>query len=218
MINEVICGDCLEGMKLIPDNAIDLVLTDPPYNQKYHYDKYSDALQDAEYIDFMKGRIKKPCVIINYPENIIKYFVPFLGVPDEIVAWVYNAHTPKKFRLICWWGIKPNFNRIKQPFKNPKEKRILNKEGASLYDWWQIEQVKNVSKEKTDHPCQIPLELIKRIITLTTDKGNLICDPFMGSWTTARACKDLGRDFIGFELSEDYCKIGESRLAQMNLF
>jgi len=55
------------------------------------------------------------------------------------------------------------------------------------------------------------------MISLFSNKDNLVFDPFMGSWTTARACKDLGRNFIGCEISEKYCQIGEQRLRQQNL-
>ena len=68
------------------------------------------------------------------------------------------------------------------------------------------------------HPTQKPVELMRWILEKYSKEGDLICDPFMGSWTTARACKDLNRDFIGFELSEEYCKVGEKRLEQEILF
>ena len=73
-------------------------------------------------------------------------------------------------------------------------------------------------KEIRYHPTQKPVELMRWILENYSKPTDLICDPFMGSWTTARACKDLGRNFIGFELEEDYCKIGEERLRQQNLF
>lgn len=64
----------------------------------------------------------------------------------------------------------------------------------------------------------MPLDLLKYLVLTYSKEGDIILDPFMGSWTTARACKDLGRDFIGFELEEKYCEIGEKRLEQMVLF
>jgi site-specific DNA-methyltransferase (adenine-specific) len=64
------------------------------------------------------------------------------------------------------------------------------------------------------HPTQKPVELFQWLIKEYSVETDLILDPFMGSWTTARACKDLGRNFIGFELEKKYCEIGEERLKQ----
>lgn len=111
--------------------------------------------------------------------------------------------------------MKPNFVQVGQPYKNLKDKRIIKRmeEGKTckLYDWWNVNQVKNVSKEKTTHPCQMPLEVMKNIVGVLP-KGSLIIDPFMGSGTTGVACKMLGYDFVGIEIDEAYFKIAEERI------
>ncbi len=71
-------------------------------------------------------------------------------------------------------------------------------------------------KENTDHPTQKPLKIIKRIINTSSREGDLVLDPFMGSGTTAIACKELGRKYIGFELEKEYCDIAEERLKEVN--
>jgi len=76
----------------------------------------------------------------------------------------------------------------------------------------------NTQSSSNSHIAVFPEKLITVAINAGSDVSSLVLDPFMGSWTTARACKDLGRNFIGFELSEKYCKIGESRLAQQVMF
>ena len=103
-----------------------------------------------------------------------------------------------------------------QPYKNPNDKRVKaliakGSKGAKLYDWWEINQVKNVSKEKTKHPCQMPVEVMRRIIQILPDDATII-DPFMGSGTTGVACKELGRKFVGIELDERYFEIAEARI------
>lgn len=85
-----------------------------------------------------------------------------------------------------------------------------------MYDWWEIQQVKNVSKEKTSHPCQIPLQVMLNIIMLIPN-DYLIIDPFAGSGTTLLAAKILHRNFIGIEIDKSYCEIIEERLAQILL-
>jgi DNA modification methylase len=69
-----------------------------------------------------------------------------------------------------------------------------------------------------NHPTEKPLEIFKMCLQDYSKEGDTIFDPFLGSGTTARACKDLNRRFVGFEVSEKYCKIGEERLRQQNLF
>ena len=136
--------------------------------------------------------------------------------PERVVSWVYNSNTAKQHRDIAFFGVKPNFSQVKQPYKNLNDKRIQKrisegKTGAKLYDWWNINQVKNVSKEKTGHPCQMPLEVMKNIIGILP-KGITICDPFMGSGTTGIACKELGYDFIGVEMDKEYFEIAKGRI------
>jgi site-specific DNA-methyltransferase (adenine-specific) len=86
------------------------------------------------------------------------------------------------------------------------------KTGAKLYDWWEINQVKNVSKEKTDHPCQIPEELIRRIILITATEGETIIDPFGGSGTTSKVANELGFDTVSYEIDEKYFEIINERV------
>ena len=87
---------------------------------------------------------------------------------------------------------------------------------ARGYDWWEINQVKNVSK-KHKHSCPIPEQVAEKIILSTTNKGDLIIDPFCGSGTIISVAKRLNRNFIGIEISSEYCKIARDRLKQKSL-
>jgi len=194
-----------------------LVITDPPYNQGYKYNDYEDRLSEEEYIELL-SKIPTPCVIIHYPEETINILPKAIkGKCEQVVCWVYNSNTGKQSRLISWWGCKPDFRKVRQPYKNLNDKRIQKrisegKTGAKLYDWWEINQVKNVSKEKTDHPCQIPEELIKRIILTTASPNDIIIDVFGGSGTTAKVAKDLGFSSVSYEIDSEYCEIIEKRV------
>jgi DNA modification methylase len=137
-------------------------------------------------------------------------------VPTKVVSWVYNSNTGKQHRDIAFFGVKPDFRKVTQPYKNPNDKRIrariaAGKTGGRLYDWWNINQVKNVSAEKTEHPCQMPVEVMKNVIGILPEEYTII-DPFMGSGTTGVACRLLNRDFIGIELDEKYFNIAKERL------
>jgi DNA modification methylase len=136
---------------------------------------------------------------------------------EQVVCWVYNSNTGKQSRLISWWGCKPDFRKVRQEYKNLKDKRIQKrisegKTGAKLYDWWEINQVKNVSKEKTEHPCQIPEEVIRRIILTTAQPNQTIIDVFGGSGTTSKVAQELGFNSISYEIDEKYCEIMKHRV------
>jgi site-specific DNA-methyltransferase (adenine-specific) len=214
-INKIYNMDFREGLSSLPPAKI--FVTDPPYNIDFCYNDYKDNLFDDDYIELLSNLQQLPLAIIHYPEETIKYIAPALGVPDEVIVWCYNSNIPKQSRLINFYNIIPDFNKVKQPYKNPNDKRVKKliengSSGTRLYDWFSdIQLVKNVSKEK-NHPCPVPIELMKRIILLTTEENDLVCDPFMGSGTTALACKEIKRNYIGFEISREYCDIADKRL------
>ena len=87
---------------------------------------------------------------------------------------------------------------------------------GALYDWWNINQVKNVSKKGISHPCVMPLKVMENIIGILP-KDYLILDPFMGTGTTGIACKNLGRDFIGIEIDKNYYEIAKERLKTLQI-
>ena len=225
MINSIIHGDCKEIFPQIQkEYEISLVASDPPYNisfDGYEDDEeegYKDNLTDDEYIELLSTFKGSPSSIIHYPEEMMKYVVPALGVPDEVLAWCYPSNIGRKFRLINIYGKKPKFSRVTQPYKNLNDKRIQGRirdgsKGSPLYDWFtDINIVKNVSKEKTSHPCPVPISLMERLIILLTDEGDLVVDPFVGSGTTALACIRLNRKYIGIERSKKYCKLANNRI------
>jgi DNA modification methylase len=209
-------GDCRE----VPTPRPCLTVTDPPYNVGYHYDEYADRLSDADYASLL-GVIRMPCVLIHYPEHGPMFSTLFRRQPDRMVAWVYHSNTPRQWRGIWWFGIKPEFSLVRQPYKNPTDKRIAKliaegRDGSALYDWWLIDQVKNVSAEKSEHPCQIPELVLSRILSITPEPVTVF-DPFAGSGTTLAVAKRAGRKAIGVEMSERYCEIAANRLSQGSL-
>ena len=214
----LIQGDCLEELKKInTDNSI--LVIDPPFNIGYKYLNYKDNKKEDDYLKWLNDIVRKfeKFVIIHYPEDIFKISLKINKAPEECISWVYNSNTAKQHRMIAYFGFKPDRKLVKQPYKNPNDKRVKKmiekgSKGTSLYDWFNINQVKNVSKEKTEHPCQMPLKVMENIIGIIPDNGETIIDCFMGSGTTGVACKNLNRDFIGIEFDKHYFNIAKQRI------
>lgn len=216
--------DCLKLINSEKLNELKVcIVTDPPFNIGYKYNKYKDNMDSGAYYEMLKSVLTTngfPFVVIHYPEELYKLSFQVGVFPEKVVSWVYNSNTAKQHRDIAFFKIKPDFKKVRQPYKNLNDKRIQERiargcVGAKLYDWWNINQVKNVSKEKTNHPCQMPLEVMKRIIGIIPD-DYIIFDPFMGSGTTALACKELNRSFIGCEIDSYYFNIARERIQNGN--
>ena len=204
------------------------IVTDPPYNVGYHYDGYEDNLDEYDYLSLLRYVVgKNPAVIIHYSESLHKISMVLNRAPERCVSWVYNSNTQRQHREIAFYGIKPDFSKVSQPYKNPTDKRIKARIEAGktckMYDWFEHDQIKNVEKEKLmlDHPCIIPLEVMDKIIKLIPE-DYVIVDPFCGTGTTLIAAKNNGRHFIGFEMQKKYYEIANRRIAeetaQTNLF
>lgn len=194
-----------------------VVVTDPPFNIGFKYSGYSDKMSEDDYYNMVCSWVRAfPSVIIHYPEALYKVAMVSGICPEKVISWVYNANTKKQHRDIAFFGITPDLSKVKQPYKNPNDKRIKKliengSKGTDLYDWWDIQQVKNVSKEKVNFPCQMPLEVMRRIVGILPDDC-IILDPFMGSGSTGVAAEQCGHDFIGFELVPEYFEIAKGRI------
>lgn len=195
------------------------IVTDPPFNIGYHYNEYNDRMPEEEYYEWIGSIVEYgPSVVIHYPEALYKIAFQIGMFPEKVVSWVYNSNTAKQHRDIAFFGVKPDFRKVRQPYKNPNDKRIKERiangsGGGRLYDWWNINQVKNVSKKDIGHPCVMPLEVMKNIIGILPEDMTIV-DPFMGSGTTGVAAKQLGRNFIGAEINEEYFEIAKRRIKE----
>ena len=206
----VITGDCRDVMASLPSA---LVVTDPPFNVGYHYESHDDNMGIKDYQELLRVSCRLPSVVTLYPEGVCALSWTLEEQPMRMVAWVYPSNTARQWRCIGWFGCQPDFDAVGQPYRNPSDRRIAQRmaEGktARLYDWWQIDQVKNVSADKTEHPCQMPVEVMQRVVGVTA--ADLILDPFCGSGTTGVAALQLGRRFIGIEIDPKYADIARTR-------
>lgn len=159
-----------------------------------------------------------PFVLVHYSETLYRLIAHLGRFPERVVSWCYNSNTARQHRDIAFVGISPIFSQVTQPYKNPRDKRIQKrisegKTGARIYDWWNVDQVKNVSKVKTIHPCQMPQKVMENIIGILPKTDDMVVvDPFMGSGTTGLACQRYGVDFVGIEIDPDYFDASMTRL------
>lgn len=220
-------GDCLEVMKSQELQTIStekriVIVTDPPFNIGYHYASYKDNMEESAYYAFLSSVFtlyEVPFVVVHYPEPLYKLSHRLNKIPQRVISWVYNSNTARQHRDIAFFGVEPELKNVHQEYKNPTDKRIAQRiaEGkqARSYDWWNINQVKNVSKYKNlggvVHPCVMPTEVMEKIVCcLPSDY--VILDPFMGSGTTGIACVKNERNFIGIELDKEYFDIAKKRI------
>ena len=243
--NQIVCGDCLEVMKDIPDKSIDLVLTDPPYG---HNNNNGDLISRREAAlgrgDYVPERDNRP--IENDGQEISaliqKCFVEFYrilkpgccccccccgGGPDPQFArwslWLDEAFKGGFKQMVVWdkgpmgmgWHYRRSYETV----------LVATKPGAACKWYDTTNKVENIIRHITkiipqanDHPCVKPDSLMAHFIKLHSNPGDLVLDCFAGSGSTCVAAKQLGRRFIGIEISEDYCSIARKRLRQGELF
>jgi len=199
-VNKIICGDCLEVMKGIPDGAVDLVLTDPPYGLDKRLSRGGGAHRFAK---FRTGYVGKSWDELISDASFAELFRVSL---DQIIFGANYYTLPPTRGIICWDKAQhlPTFSRWEyawSSFDCP----------ARLYE------IRNGADERC-HPTQKPEELMRHLISDFSEKEAVILDPFAGSGTACVAAKQLGRKYIGIEISPDYCKIAEDRLRQEELF
>lgn len=238
--NIVLKRDALEVMKEMDNEVIDLVYIDADYNVGINYagKKYTKAWKD--YIDWYVTlckeamRILKPngnLFTINYPKQNAYLRVKWLDdnaftVRDYV--WVYNCNigVSKRYfttahRSILHATKSKNNQFFKEqvavPYQNENDKRIQSlisggSKGRMPYSWFYFNLVKNVSKEKTSHACQIPSALSEMIIKSCTRDGDLVFIPFGGSGSEIVKCKELKRGYIACEIHEEYFNLIQSRL------
>lgn len=216
----VICGSAYEDIDALIDDKT-VIVSDPPFNIKYHYRTYSDSLKDEDYWENMREVFSKsPSCVIMYPESLYTLARYLDEIPTKVCSWIYNANTEKQHRDAAYFGIKPDFNLYKQPYKDMNDKRVqeLFKRtgGARSYDWYPCPQVKNKNKDDggigVTHPCQMPLDVMKYLVGIIPAEYKIV-DPFAGSGTTGVACAALGREFVGIEQDEEYVRLANARIA-----
>ncbi|MBI3502232.1 MAG: site-specific DNA-methyltransferase [Bacteroidetes bacterium] len=238
--NKIFNEDVLQVLKKLPDGSLDMVYGDPDYNVGINYAGKNYTTKWNEYIDWYieltkeSMRVLKPTgnlFMMNYPKQNAHLRVKFLddnasNVQDYV--WTYNTnvgHSPKRLTtahrsILHATKSKDNSfykDNIAVPYQNPTDKRIQGRiadghKGRMPYSWFYFDLVKNVSKDKTFHSCQIPLGLVEMLIKSCTQKNDDVFILFGGSGSELMLCKNLKRNFISCELHPNYYQMILERL------
>lgn len=246
--NQVILADCLKAMDLLPDNCVDLMVVDPPYNltQKFSTRHFRE-MEAEEYIKWLDEWLKKTVRLLKdnasiyicsdwktslfIPEVAAKYFILQNRISWEREKGRGALNNWKNCLEDIWFFTKSkeytfNIDAVKiqrpvlAPYKdkkgNPKDWQEEDGEKLRLTSpsnvWTDITVPFWSMPENTNHPTQKPEKLIAKLILASSNAGDLVFDPFLGSGTTAVTAKKLNRKFIGIEREKEYAAIALKRL------
>jgi len=232
---DVIQGDCIDVMKSIKAESVDLIATDPPYNLLKDYGNNSDNRPHREYIDFSHQwlseakRVLKPTgtlyvfMGVRYISYIYEILEQKLGfVFNSWISWCYTqgigkikGFSPRHDDILMFTKTKDfkfNLDSIRVPQKYYRS--VNNMRGANPGNVWEFSHIHYCQANRQNHPTQKPEALFERMILASTDENDLVLDPFCGSGTAARVCQQTGRNCIGIEINNDYVKMIKERLAK----
>jgi len=240
-VNKIIVGDSEEVLKRLPDNCIDLVFTSPPYNFGLDYKDHRDGVNWNDYFDKLFAIFRECIRILKYGGRIIVDVQPLFSDYVPIHHIISNFFIENKLIWkgeILWdkhnysckytaWGSwkSPSNPYLKYTWEfleifckgdlrhggNWKMADITADEFKKwVYAKWDIQPEYNM--KKYGHPAMFPEELVERVLKLFSFKGDIILDPFNGVGTTTAVAKRLSRNYLGIEISEEYCKKAEERV------
>lgn len=241
-LNKIYNEDCIEGMKKLEDNSVDCIITDPPYNisklndnrdrsklnspimrrkspLKYDFGDWDNKTRE-EFLEFTQSWLSECCRVLKDGGTIISFFnkedISFLG-------WTAREFGIRTRTIFSWHKTNPvpSFRKVNYlsaceflwvGSKGEKSWTFNFKQQKKMHNFFESPN-KSVYGE-TIHPTEKPKSLIKHLIEVHTSEKDIILDPFMGSGTTAVVCKQLNRNFIGFEISEEYCNMANKRIEE----
>ena len=241
-LDKIICGDCIEVLSKVRQPFADLIFADPPFNIGYKYDKYHDKVKGKNYIAWTKDwmtackKVLKPtgsfyiAIGDEYAANV-KIIADQLGlVMRNWIIWHYtfgqqmkNKFARSHTHIFYFVNDKNNFTFNDYAVRVPSDRQLIyndrraNPKGKLPNDVWnEFSRVCGTFRERAGwHPCQMPESLLKRIIAVSSCPGDCVLDPFSGSGTTAAAAYQLGRNYVGVEISQNYVKNANKRLAEL---
>jgi len=241
--NQILLGDCLDQLKQIDDNSVDMCFADPPFNLDKKYTSYHDQQPLDDYMAWCEQwllelvRVTKPTgsILVHNIPRWLTYYAAILNKHAHFrhwIAWDAMSTPLGKTLLPAHYGILfytkqakgSKFYELRAPHKTCREcgaylkdyggkKDQMHPFGFLVSDVWTDIHRIRHASQRDPHPCQLPIPLLERLILMTTDVDDLVLDPFLGTGTTAIAAKRLQRRYVGIELDPAYAAIASDKLA-----
>jgi len=230
LLDEIYCGDALVLMKDIPAGSIDLIVTDPPFAidfeaKRSNYNRTQGRVIEGyneipreKYYDFTVSWMKEAYRVLKRSGSMYVFsgwtnLKDILNAIDDVgfitinhIIWKYQFGVFTKRRFVT------SHYHILFVVKDERSYKF-NKVEHYPEDVWVINREYWTGKVRT--PTKLPLELVKKILLFSSDEGDIVLDPFVGSGTVAVAAKMLGRHFLGFEIVPEYCELARERVANV---
>lgn len=234
LYDHLICGDVQHELAKLPTASVDLLVADPPYNLGKDYGNNHDLKAWQDYADFTRGWLHEAVRVLK-PSGSLYVFMGvrfiarlFVMLEEEFQlcfnswnTWHYTqgmgrktGFSPRHEDVLFFNKSKEftfNLDAVRIPQKYYRERN--NMQGANPGDVWQFSHVHYCSAERQDHPTQKPEALLELIIKASSNPGDLVVDPFVGSGTTCRVADVLQRHWIGIDINPDYVAMSRARLA-----
>lgn len=232
----VICGDAIEEMKKLPDGTIRLIVTDPPYNLNKNYGNNQDKLEFDAYIDFSRQWLTEAKRVLTDDGTIyvfmgMRYISYIFNILEQElnmtfnswITWFYTqgigktkGFSPRHDDILMFTKSSKNFvfhlDNIRVPQKFYRS--VNNMRGANPGNVWEFSHMHYCNKNRKKHPTQKPEGLYERMILASSDPGDVVLDPFVGSGTALRVCQQTDRSGIGFDMNPEYVAMTKERLAE----
>ena len=243
-LNKIYNESCLETLKKIPDNFIDLVITSPPYNMNLRirkgeycsrqivkeistkYEGFADNMPIDDYYEFHSEVLRELLrvsnlvfyivqVVTGSKRSIFKMIGEFSDNLKDIIIWDKKYAEPAIQKQVM--NRRTEFILVfENDYPISRQFRSAPFKRGSLNDIWQIDRNRNNGKSNDkSHGATFPEKLVATIIENFSKKGDKIYDPFLGTGTTAIVAKKMKRKFIGSEILKDYCKIAKRKLNEV---
>lgn len=238
-VSQLLCGDCINVMRSLPEGSIDCVITDPPYNiglfmherntnlKKMRENQFAYAGWDnMEYRDWKRNmsRFLAQCARVLKKRGSLIIFMSVIKVADIVELATKQGFYYKTTGV--WHKTNPMPRNMNLQFVNSTECWIyfifggtsgtFNNKGEVKHDFLESSVCPKSEKKFGNHPTQKPLKILKELIECVTNEDDIVLDPFMGSGSTCVACAMLRRRYIGIELEERYFNIANNRIQYLD--
>ena len=217
--------DCYDFIKTVPDNSVDLVIIDPPYEFDAHGGGGAFGSKKRAYLNVLEntGMTKGfDFKILDELVRVLKKINIYIWCSKRQISQYLNYFKDYNLEILTWHKTNP-LPACNNTYLSDTEYILFFREkGVPIYGNYEtkrkfyISPINKEDKKLYSHPTIKPLNIIENLIINSSLQGGVVLDCFMGSGTTGVACKKLGRSFIGCEINEEYFKIAERRINDTN--